>query len=304
MTTRASIPAPPRRRPRRARASLPASDRRPLAVSAHAVEPRPRAMGATISRRAARRRPSRNCSSPRPIRSTSTASERSASRPGRHVRLALADADEIGERIEEVYRGEGATREPESLLEVQHLDNDHEGAPPLPGEERRRVDHASRRRAARRRHRRRARATFTSSRKSRASPCAIASTACWRWRARCRAPWARRSCRASRSSRGSTSPIGLRPQDGRARVAVNGIAVDLRVSTLPGVARREGRHPRARRAVDRADARRHGLSSRRARADRAAAPVARRADPRHRARPAPARRPRCTRRCAGSRSAA
>ena len=35
----------------------------------------------------------------------------------------------------------------------------------------------------------------------------------------------------------------LRPQDGRARVSVNGEPVDLRVSTLPGVAGREGRDP-------------------------------------------------------------
>ena len=39
----------------------------------------------------------------------------------------------------------------------------------------------------------------------------------------------------------------------------------------PGVARREGRHPRARRTVDRAHARRHGFSSRRAGAHRATA---------------------------------
>ena len=51
---------------------------------------------------------------------------------GRHVRLALAHAGDIAQRIEELYRGEGPAREPESLLDVQHLNKDVEAAPPAP----------------------------------------------------------------------------------------------------------------------------------------------------------------------------
>src|SRR5689334_21547443 len=51
---------------------------------------------------------------------------------GRHVRLELADGDAIAERIDDVYGNEGATREPESVVEVQHLDNQSESAPPMP----------------------------------------------------------------------------------------------------------------------------------------------------------------------------
>src|SRR5689334_8965956 len=53
---------------------------------------------------------------------------------GRHVRLELADGEAIAERIEDVYGsgGEGTTREPESVVEVQHLDNHAESAPPMP----------------------------------------------------------------------------------------------------------------------------------------------------------------------------
>src|SRR5665213_1620773 len=51
---------------------------------------------------------------------------------GRHVRLALAEAEAIGRRIDEVYRGEAEAREADPLLEVQHLDDRDEGAPPTP----------------------------------------------------------------------------------------------------------------------------------------------------------------------------
>src|SRR5688572_15037590 len=54
---------------------------------------------------------------------------------GRHIKLALADSDAIAERIEALYRGESTTRAPESVVEVQHLDNSAESAPPTPGEE-------------------------------------------------------------------------------------------------------------------------------------------------------------------------
>src|SRR5215813_7932731 len=53
----------------------------------------------------------------------------------RHVRLALADAREIEERIDELYRADGAPKAPESLLEVQHLDNSHDAAPPTHAED-------------------------------------------------------------------------------------------------------------------------------------------------------------------------
>src|SRR5215471_8213280 len=49
---------------------------------------------------------------------------------GRHVRLALANANEISDRIDEIYRGEEGAKPPESIVEVQHLDNGHESAPP------------------------------------------------------------------------------------------------------------------------------------------------------------------------------
>ena len=60
----------------------------------------------------------------------------------------------------------------------------------------------------------------------------------------------------------------LRPQDGRARVSVNGEAVDLRVSTLPGLARREGRHPDPEPERHRAEPRRAGHAPGRAGGDR------------------------------------
>jgi hypothetical protein len=54
---------------------------------------------------------------------------------GRHVRMALASTDDIARRIEDLYRGEGTTREPEAMLEVQHLNKEVEAAPPIPGED-------------------------------------------------------------------------------------------------------------------------------------------------------------------------
>ena len=49
---------------------------------------------------------------------------------GRHVKLALADPAEISQRIDELYRPDIALSAPESLVDVQHLDNSHEAAPP------------------------------------------------------------------------------------------------------------------------------------------------------------------------------
>ncbi len=152
---------------------------------------------------------------------------------GRHIRLSLADAHEIEERIDEVYRAEGTTKEPESILEVQHLDNGNESAPPTHGEDgagstvsllvdellaggiagrasdihiepeeqgiavRHRVD----------------------------GVLALARTL----------PRTVGPALVSRIKILSGLDIAdrLRPQDGRARVAINGVAVDLRVSTLP-----------------------------------------------------------------------
>src|SRR5207342_1767817 len=54
---------------------------------------------------------------------------------GRHVRLALADPDQIALRIDEVYRAEGPAGEPEAAVDVQHLDNREESALPTTIEE-------------------------------------------------------------------------------------------------------------------------------------------------------------------------
>jgi type II secretory ATPase GspE/PulE/Tfp pilus assembly ATPase PilB-like protein/8-oxo-dGTP pyrophosphatase MutT (NUDIX family) len=151
---------------------------------------------------------------------------------GRHVRLAMADSEEIGRRIEEVYRGEGVTREPDSLLEVQHLATGEEGAPPSPAEE--------------------SGSTITLL----VDELLAAGIACRasdihiepeeqgiavRQRVDGMLRLARtlpRSVGPALVSRikiisGLDIADRLRPQDGRARVAINGVAVDLRVSTLP-----------------------------------------------------------------------
>src|ERR1051325_5058901 len=63
---------------------------------------------------------------------------------GRHIRLSLAEPGAIDRRIDELYgpdgdgggAGEGGpsgqTHEPPAMYDVQHLDNDHEAAPPSP----------------------------------------------------------------------------------------------------------------------------------------------------------------------------
>src|SRR5262249_9362046 len=151
---------------------------------------------------------------------------------GRHVRLALADAHDIGERIDDVYRAE-TTKAPESIVEGQHLDNGHESAPPTPGE-----DGAG--------------STVTllvdgllaAGIAARASDIHIEPEEqgiAVRHRVDGVLALARTLPRSvgpalvSRIKILSSLDIAdrLRPQDGRARVAVNGIAVDLRVSTLP-----------------------------------------------------------------------
>jgi type II secretory ATPase GspE/PulE/Tfp pilus assembly ATPase PilB-like protein/8-oxo-dGTP pyrophosphatase MutT (NUDIX family) len=151
---------------------------------------------------------------------------------GRHVRLAMADSEEIGRRIEEVYRGEGVTRDPDSLLEVQHLATGEEGAPPSPSEE--------------------SGSTITllvdellaAGIACRASDIhiepeeqgiAVRHRVDGMLRLARTLPRAVGPALVSRIKIISGLDIAdrLRPQDGRARVAINNIAVDLRVSTLP-----------------------------------------------------------------------
>jgi len=151
---------------------------------------------------------------------------------GRHVRVALANSDDIAQRIDELYRGEGSTREPEAMLEVQHLNKEVEGAPPIPGED--------------------AAASVTNlvdellagGISARASDIHIEPEEqgiAVRHRVDGLLTLARTLPRAVGPALVSRIKIlsgldiadRLRPQDGRARVAINGVAVDLRVSTLP-----------------------------------------------------------------------
>jgi len=151
---------------------------------------------------------------------------------GRHVRVALANTDDIARRIDELYRGEGTTREPEAVLEVQHLNKEVEAAPPIPGED--------------------AAAPVTNlvdellagGIASRASDIHIEPEEqgiAVRHRVDGLLTLARTLPRAVGPALVSRIKIlsgldiadRLRPQDGRARVAINGVAVDLRVSTLP-----------------------------------------------------------------------
>lgn len=151
---------------------------------------------------------------------------------GRRVRLSVAPADDIGRRIDEVYRGEGATRDHDPLLEVQHLDDEQEAAPPSPGDETGSsitylVDELLAGGIA-------ARASDIhiepeeqgiAVRHRIDGVLALARTI----------PRAVGPALVSRIKIISGLDIAdrLRPQDGRARVAINGVAVDLRVSTLP-----------------------------------------------------------------------
>jgi type II secretory ATPase GspE/PulE/Tfp pilus assembly ATPase PilB-like protein/8-oxo-dGTP pyrophosphatase MutT (NUDIX family) len=151
---------------------------------------------------------------------------------GRHVRLAIADSDEIARRIEEIYRGESLAREPDAMLEVQHLGRNEEGAPPSPTED--------------------AGSSITllvdellaGGIAARASDIHIEPEEqgiAVRHRIDGILSLARtlpRSVGPALVSRikilsGLDIADRLRPQDGRARVALNNVAVDLRVSTLP-----------------------------------------------------------------------
>ncbi len=152
---------------------------------------------------------------------------------GRHVKLAVGNADDISRRIEELYRGDvAATRSPEQLIEVQHLRSGDDAAPSVPGEDAGAsiaalVDEL-----------------LAAGIAGRASDIHIEAEE--RGIAvRHRVDGVLRIVRTlprtvgpalvSRVKILSGLDIAdrLRPQDGRARVAINGVAVDLRVSTLP-----------------------------------------------------------------------
>lgn len=152
---------------------------------------------------------------------------------GRRVRFAVADAAAITRRIAEVYDVDGTTANaPESVTEVQHLVVNDEGAPPLPGDD--------------------AGATISAlvdellaaGIAGRASDIHVEPEEqgiAVRHRVDGVLALVRtlqRSVGPALVSRikilsGLDIADRLRPQDGRARVAINGVAVDLRVSTLP-----------------------------------------------------------------------
>jgi type II secretory ATPase GspE/PulE/Tfp pilus assembly ATPase PilB-like protein/8-oxo-dGTP pyrophosphatase MutT (NUDIX family) len=151
---------------------------------------------------------------------------------GRHVRFALADSPAIARRIEEVYHGDALVHDDEPRVDVQHLTTNDESAPPLP------TDDSS--------------ASITAlvdellaaGIASRASDIHIEPEEqgiAVRHRVDGVLALARTLPRAVGSALVSRVKIvsgldiadRLRPQDGRARVAIDGVAVDLRVSTLP-----------------------------------------------------------------------
>lgn len=151
---------------------------------------------------------------------------------GRDIRLALADSDEIARRIEEVYRTDSGSHEPESAVDVQHLDNRDDSAPQIAGEEAsasitRLVDEL-----------------IAGGIAARASDIHIEPEeqgVAVRHRVDGVLALARTLSRSVGPALVSRIKIlsgldiadRLRPQDGRARVAINNVAVDLRVSTLP-----------------------------------------------------------------------
>jgi type II secretory ATPase GspE/PulE/Tfp pilus assembly ATPase PilB-like protein/8-oxo-dGTP pyrophosphatase MutT (NUDIX family) len=152
---------------------------------------------------------------------------------GRQIRFAVAAADEIAVRIEEVYRGDAPAREqPDSLVEVQHLTAGQDAAPPSPGDDAGAsvsalVDDLLGAGIAARasdihiepeergiavRHRVDGVLALTRTIPRAAGPALVSRI---------------------KILSGLDIADRLRPQDGRARVAINGVAVDLRVSTLP-----------------------------------------------------------------------
>ena len=152
---------------------------------------------------------------------------------GRRVQFAVAEPEAIARRIAEVYDVEAvAGGAPESVTEIQHLAANEEGAPPIPGDSvsgtiSALVDDL-----------------LASGIAGRASDIHIEPEErgiAVRHRVDGVLVLVRtlqRSLGPALVSRikilsGLDIADRLRPQDGRARVAINGVAVDLRVSTLP-----------------------------------------------------------------------
>ena len=151
---------------------------------------------------------------------------------GRAIEFALASPRAIGRAIDLHYRGDVAARAPERHVEVQHLGRDADAAPPSvlddsPASITRLVDELLGEGIA-----------------SRASDIHIEAEEqgiAVRHRVDGVLQVVRRLPRALGPALVSRIKIlsgldiadRLRPQDGRARVAVNGVAVDLRISTLP-----------------------------------------------------------------------
>lgn len=151
---------------------------------------------------------------------------------GRRIRLAIASAPAIARRIDEVYQSDSVGRGAEPAVEVEHLRGESDSAPPLSGN-----DTAASVSAL-------VDELLAAGISSRASDIHIEAEeqgiavrhrvdgvlAIIRTLPRTLGP-----ALVSRIKILSGLDIAdrLRPQDGRARVAINGVAVDLRVSTLP-----------------------------------------------------------------------
>ena len=152
---------------------------------------------------------------------------------GRQIRLALAEADDIARAIDDAYGTDPGPRDTDPLLEVQHLDREAEAAPPSPSSE----DASSSITAL-------VDELLAGGIAARASDIHIEPEEqgiAIRHRVDGVLAHARtlpRSVGPALVSRikiisGLDIADRLRPQDGRARLAINGVAVDLRVSTLP-----------------------------------------------------------------------
>jgi type II secretory ATPase GspE/PulE/Tfp pilus assembly ATPase PilB-like protein/8-oxo-dGTP pyrophosphatase MutT (NUDIX family) len=151
---------------------------------------------------------------------------------GRRIRLAIAAAVAIARRIDEAYQSDSGMRGGEPTVEVEHLRGESDAAPPIPG-----IDTAATVSAL-------VDELLAAGISSRASDIHIETEeqgiavrhrvdgvlAVVRTLPRTLGP-----ALVSRIKILSGLDIAdrLRPQDGRARVAINGVAVDLRVSTLP-----------------------------------------------------------------------
>jgi len=151
---------------------------------------------------------------------------------GRRIRLAIATAPAIARRIDEVYQNDAITRVSEPAVEVEHLRGESDSAPPIPGGDT---------------------PTTVSSLVDELLAAGISSRAsdihieteeqdiAVRHRVDGVLAVVRRLPRTLGPALVSRIKIlsgldiadRLRPQDGRARVAINGVAVDLRISTLP-----------------------------------------------------------------------